>query len=402
LLTTALGSAAFIASAMLTLPTVLYALECAAGSLPFSRGRRTTSESLVPLTVLVPAHDEENGIVATLFGILRQLHDGDRLVVVADNCRDRTAALARSAGAEVVERFDEERRGKGFALDAGIRYLEKMPPEIVIVMDADCCPQPGALDRLRDAVVASGRPVQARYLMKAPADATMDFAVAEFAFLVKNQVRPSGMAKLGLPCQLTGTGMAFPWALLSRTHLAHANLVEDMKLGLDLARAGHPPQFLEDAVVTSLFPYSAEGAKSQRRRWEGGHLAMSLASLRSLLDLATWRNPAYLFLLLDVLIPPLTLLGFLLVSMVIFATALASVGIAISPLVISAMNLFLLIAATGAAWLARGRQTLPADKLRRIPRYALGKLTFYPRAILRGAGGGWIRTDRNKPTQPNL
>ena len=264
-----------VAAGTLSVPSAVYAIECLVGSLPLQsrdfprieKGRRPT------VAVLVPAHDEESGIEATLASIRRQLFDRDRLVVIADNCSDRTAELARTAGAEVIERFDRERRGKGFALDAGIRYLRTAPPDIVFLIDADCSLGPDALERLIEVIVATGKPAQSCNLMTAPESAAFTHSVAEFANVVKNSVRPLGLARLGLPCQAT-TGLAIPWLLLSQVSVASSNRVEDMKLGLDLAQLGYATQFCERAHIDSQFPSSREGTDSQRRRWEGGHLDM--------------------------------------------------------------------------------------------------------------------------------
>jgi hypothetical protein len=87
------------------------------------------------------------------------------------------------------------------------------------------------------------RPVQSLYLMTAPCESAINHQVAEFAWRLKNQVRPLGLRALGLPCQLMGTGMAFPWDIIRSAELASGFIVEDLKLGLDLADAGHPPVF---------------------------------------------------------------------------------------------------------------------------------------------------------------
>ena len=91
-----------------------------------------------PIAVLVPAHNEGSGLPSTLANIQSQSLVGDRLLVVADNCSDDTAAVARARGAEVVERNDPTKLGKGFALDCGVRHLSSNPPEIIIIVDADC------------------------------------------------------------------------------------------------------------------------------------------------------------------------------------------------------------------------------------------------------------------------
>ncbi len=77
------------------------------------------------VVVLIPAHDESAGILPTLEDVKGQLQPGDRLLVVADNCTDDTAAVAAKAGADVIERRDDLRRGKSYALDFGIRSLRE-------------------------------------------------------------------------------------------------------------------------------------------------------------------------------------------------------------------------------------------------------------------------------------
>lgn len=120
------------------------------------------------VAILIPAHNEESGIEATLATILPQLGKGDRALVVADNCQDKTASLARAAGAEVIERSHASLRGKGYALDFGVRHLAADPPEVVIIVDADCRVDAGAVDALAQATVRYQRPAQALYLMHAP------------------------------------------------------------------------------------------------------------------------------------------------------------------------------------------------------------------------------------------
>ena len=396
MLDTLLSVTALTLSAALSLPATIFAAECIAATMlrgkPVAErlGKRPT------IVILVPAHNEESGISKTLLSIKAEMRTGDRLVVVADNCTDRTALFARGAGAEVVERNDESQRGKGFALHAGMVYLAINEPEIVVVVDADCFLKPGALDRLAGMVAVTGRPVQACYLMSSPSGTRLDLAVREFAFVVKNRVRPLGMSKLGLPCQLTGSGMAFPWSVLSTANLSNDNIVEDMKLGLDLARSGHAPSFCEDALVMSEFPYSRVGSVTQYRRWESGHLAMIRTAMGTLTERGVLGNLGLVALLLDVMVPPLALLVLLLGIALVFATLLVLAGVSTLAFVVAFINLLLVTAGIAAAWLAYGTEILPFRKLYRIPLYAIRKVAFYARIIRGDAGDGWIRTDRRR------
>src|SRR5437764_12013144 len=110
------------AAALVAVPFTVLAVEALASLLPV---RPPVTGERPPCVALVPAHDEEAGIAATIANVREQLSPGDRILVVADNCTDRTAEAARKAGAEVAERADPDRRGKGFALDHGLRRLEE-------------------------------------------------------------------------------------------------------------------------------------------------------------------------------------------------------------------------------------------------------------------------------------
>src|SRR5450631_4215805 len=105
-------------AACLAVPTVVFVIEiCAACFLARRHPAPTTAQRCGTVAVLIPAHDEAKGILATLNDIKPQLRPTDRLLVVADNCTDDTAAVAASAGAEVTVRLEPTKIGKGYALD---------------------------------------------------------------------------------------------------------------------------------------------------------------------------------------------------------------------------------------------------------------------------------------------
>lgn len=378
----------------LLLPVALFTLQVLL-AWPRSRHSRAASGVRPTVAVLVPAHNESVGIAVTLNAISAQLQDGDRLLVVADNCDDDTAEQARACGAEVISRHDAQRRGKGYALDFGIRHLAAAPPDIVIVVDADCLLHGDALDRLVRHSAAAERPVQALYLMHAPVDAGLKSRVAEFAWAVKNHARPLGYQRLGLPCQLMGTGMAFPWHVIHAADLASGHIVEDLKLGLDLAEKGYAPQFCPEARVTSVFPSNREGAQSQRTRWEHGHLGMLLQQGPSgLLKSLTSMNAGLLALVLDLCVPPLALLTLAVLASCGLGLALWQMSGAVLPVGLALLNLALLTAAVLIAWLRFGRNILSLGSLAYAPLYALTKIPLYCRFLLRRQGE-WVRSRRD-------
>jgi cellulose synthase/poly-beta-1,6-N-acetylglucosamine synthase-like glycosyltransferase len=353
------------------------------------------SDIAARIAVLVPAHNESTGLLPTLEDIKRQLRLGDRVLVVADNCTDDTATVARTAGAEVIERQDPVRRGKGYALDFGIQHLNATPPNILIIIDADCRIAANAITRLARLCAMTHRPAQALYLMAAPANSRINHQVAEFAWRVKNWLRPLGLWALGLPCQLMGTGMAFPWEVIRSVDLANGWLVEDLKLGLDLASQGHPPLFCPSALVSSQFGSSAKAARTQRERWERGHIGMILTTApRLFYRAAVDRNWNLLALTLDLAVPPLSLLAMLVIGILCVTAVCALLGLSSSALIVSGAALAAFVLAAFLAWLKCGRDVVPIGTVLSIPLYILGKLGLYRIKMFNKTDPQWVRTDR--------
>lgn len=378
---------------ILLIPVVVIFVQVIFACLPSKRVCITPS-AIANIAVLIPAHNEEDGIAVTLNSILPQLELGDRILVVADNCSDDTARIAFENGAEVIARQDSTNRGKGFALDCGIQYLANKPPDVVVIIDADCNVKENAINKLAAFSISRGMPVQCQYLMLSPPDAGLKGKLAEFAWLVRNLVRPLGYAKLGLPCQLMGSGMAFPWTTISKANLANGNIVEDMKLGIDLARAGTPPLFLESALVTSYFPSTTAAQSVQRTRWEHGHLSMILTQAPMLFAQgAIKHNKHLLAMAFDLCVPPIALLVMLQCGCFVLATIAYVMGIAHAPLIISLFSLGALAIAIMAAWWGWARHVISLTFFLLIPIYVLSKLPHYLKFLF-NRQKQWVRTDR--------
>lgn len=386
---------------LLALPVLFLALEVVAALLPSASKGEARCEGVRPqAVVLIPAHNEEQGIRATVNGIRAQLAAGDRLLVVADNCSDRTAEVARAAGAEVLVRDDRDHVGKGYALEFGIRHLRANPPQVVVIVDADVALTTGTLERLAVTAHASARPVQACYLLRIPLGAGARATVPAFAFRFKNLVRPLGLARLGGGCLLTGTGMAFPWAQLRDAPLASCNLVEDMQLGLDLALAGRSPLFCPEAVVLSDMAPDARSARAQRTRWEHGHLLTLRRQVGRVLGQA-WRQGRLelLWLALELGVPPLASLVLLWALFGAVATALTLTGSVPVAIAAGFAGLGLLLAfSIFAAWWRFARQLLPLRHILAIPCYVFCKMPIYIGFLLKPQKE-WVRTARRHEAQ---
>lgn len=365
-----------------------------------NRGRHRvapqTDRALISYVVVVPAHNEIGTIEPTLATILPQIDSKGCVLVVADNCTDDTAVVSAAAGARVIVRDEPTRRGKSYALDFAVRNLASNPPDVVVVLDADCVPEPGTIQLLVSRCHRSGRPQQARYEIIRPEPSAGPIArVGAFAWRIKNSVRPAGLLSLGLPCLLMGTGMAFPWAIISATKLDTGHLVEDMVLGLELTASGHPPSFLPEAFVQSALPPSVEGQTSQRTRWETGHLQVIFQLVpRFILRSVCEGNAGLLALALHAAVPPLALLALLLLATLVLSGLIMAAGGSsaafATSLGASLGALFVLV----VAWHKNGRDLLSPQEMLMVPGYAVSKVALYVR-VLAGHTPQWVRTKRN-------
>lgn len=382
--------AALVIVAM-ALPNLVIAVELFAGLAP--RPLRLPEEPCPRAAVLVPAHDEAVGIAETLARVLPLLPPGGRLLVVADNCSDDTARLARAAGASVTERHDLMQRGKGHALAHGRAVLAADAPEVVIVLDADCVPEPGALERLARAAAACRRPVQASYLFEPRPAASPMVQISGFAFLVKNLVRQAGLAWIGAPAVLTGSGMAFPWACFVEAPLATADIVEDLAIGVALARAGAAPRFDAGATIWTA-PAAAGATVAQRTRWEHGFVATARRVSGPLVIEGLRRGrPDLAWLGLHIAVPPLALLLGLDLGALGLMAGLWALGAAALPAALGLGLVGVVMAGVLAAWARHGRAQASAATLARAPLYLLWKIPIYLK-LARGAETRWIRTER--------
>lgn len=382
---------------LVAIPVMMLAIEIFAAPLMPTKSAIPLDVSRGSAAVLVPAHNEAETIHETLRSIRSQLRAGDRLIVIADNCTDDTARVAQALGAMVVERNEPCLRGKGYALNYGLSFLENSPPSVVVIIDADCVLHPGSLDQLVYKAEVEQRPIQGVDLMtSSPEGSSLNQSVAEFAWLLKNFVRPLGLAVLGQPCQLMGTGMAFPWRLLRNTALAGEHLAEDMMLGVALALTGYPPVFCLSAKVTTHFPASEQAAITQRKRWVHGHLALIQSEVVRLIRMAIEKRcVALMVMAFDLCIPPLTLM--LLIIMLSSAGLLIAfmLGASVVPFYVSILSALLFGVSIVWAWWRFGREAMPSAVFLAIPFYVFSKIPILVSFFLKRQNS-WVRTDRTK------
>jgi GT2 family glycosyltransferase len=346
--------------------------------------------------LVVPAHDEAEGIARTVESLLaidypRALR---RVLVVADNCSDDTAARARAAGAEVLTRCDTARRGKGYALaHAFARILADERADAVVVIDADTVVSPNLLHAFAARIERGAAAVQADDVVDNPEGSwrTLLMAVAMSAVCT---LRSLGRERLSLSAGLHGTGMCFTVALLRAVPYEAFSVVEDLEHGIRLAEAGHRVQHAHEARVLARMPTGERASTTQRQRWEAGRQRLAETHARRLLVQALRRrDPVLLDLALELLVPPLgTLLARVIVGLaasMALSLHLARVIPATWAWLASALGL---LAYGLRAWQLSGTGARGLAGLAAVPRYLLWKV------LLRGrrgvTGDEWVRTAR--------
>jgi 1,2-diacylglycerol 3-beta-glucosyltransferase len=349
------------------------------------------------LAVVIPAHDEEAQIVTTVRSVQACDYDPGhrRIIVIADNCSDRTAAAARAAGAEVWERSNPVQRGKGHALAwAFERVLEDDAIRAVCVIDADCRPSGNLLSAVAARIEAGADAVQVPYLVSNP-ERSAATALRWAGFALFNVVRPLGRDQLGLSSGLLGTGMAFSRCLLVRSSWQAFSFAEDREQHMRWVLDGARVIFAPEAEVDSPSPAAQAGIEAQERRWESGRLGLAARLSPKLLSRsARRRSLVELDAALEPVQPPQSLLLAINLGAAVGAgltrarrtSRVAATGVIAQALYV--LGGLALVRAPAPVW--RAFATLPRFLVRRM-------------GILTGSGASpsaWVRTPREPEPQP--
>jgi cellulose synthase/poly-beta-1,6-N-acetylglucosamine synthase-like glycosyltransferase len=249
--------------------------------------------------IVIPAHDEEpvvSTVVQSCLGVTypRELF---QVLVIADNCSDQTARLAAAAGARVVERFDVEKKSKGYAIAYLIGLLERTGEldslDALVIIDADTIVDPDLL-RTFDSELATGHDwIQAYYSVANP-DASWRTRLMTYALSLFNGVMPLGKTRLGVGSALYGNGMCFSVPGLNRVPWQCHGLVEDMEYAWNVRLAGEKIEFQPDVSVrAAMLSSGGKASASQRQRWEFGRRQVRRTYLAPLLRskrLGVWKK----------------------------------------------------------------------------------------------------------------
>ncbi len=342
--------------------------------------------------LLVPAHNEAELIAATV-GSLHSLdypRDRYQVLVIADNCSDQTAVLARQAGAEVWERSHDTLRGKGHALEWAIERLlrERQSTDLdaVIIIDADIGADPGLLWAFAAGRHAGYDFAQALYLGLNP-DTSWRTQLMNYALALFNGTWLLAQEELGVSVALRGNGMCFSVAGLRRCPWSAFGLAEDLEFSWRLRLNGERAHFVRAAHINAqLVSQGGAAAASQRQRWEHGRKALRKLFTSELLrhrQLGLGQKAYYLF---DLYMLPLSKLA----TWQLLAT-LGAVVFGLTGLVSIQLLMFFSMAVYALTpFFVLGLPLRYLLALRFLPAYVLWKLWLYGQRAPRQ----WIRTGR--------
>jgi 1,2-diacylglycerol 3-beta-glucosyltransferase len=359
--------------------------------------RRSATPACEPrnrIAVLIPAHDEEILLPRLLQSLAAVDYPPDlfRVYVVADNCEDGTADVARRYGACTFERHDDAARAKGYALrwllerigESGERY------DAFAVVDADTVVSMNFL-RVLDSHLQSGDQAVQVYYGVLNKDESWPAMMRWTALALYNGLRPRGRDALGLSAGLRGNGMCFAAPVLERFGWGAFTLAEDSEFHLQLVAGGVRVAYSPEATVLAEMPVTLRQSRSQNLRWERGRLQLLRTHGWGLLASGVrHRDPVRLEALAEQLVPPLSVLTAV-TSATLAATALQSrIGprrLATAVVLGQAGYVFSGLALAGA----RPRAYL---SLLFSPLYAAWKVWVYLLAALHLRDDRWVRTGR--------
>lgn len=222
--------------------------------------------------ILIPAHNEVPVLGALLDSLAALDYPSDHYTtyVVADNCTDATAELARARrDVSVYERFDQEKRGKGFALSWMWQQLknDQLIYDAYIVLDADSVVDPAFLQAMNWGLARGAQALQAHNNVLNITDAPST-ALRWLALTLMNHVRPLGRNGLRCSSTLTGNGMCLSRSLLDRYPWQAFSLSEDYQYYLGLVQHGERVMYVPEAIVRSEMPVTFAQMRTQDIRWE--------------------------------------------------------------------------------------------------------------------------------------
>ncbi|MDE7337365.1 MAG: glycosyltransferase family 2 protein [Clostridia bacterium] len=231
------------------------------------------AETCHKVAIFIPARNESATIFNTVKSMFRQNYPADKFTVyvVADNCTDNTAELAREAGATVFERFDDERRSRGWALDYGTRLALEQDPDIefFVMFDADNVAHPDYLSKMNDAF-ESGVEFARGYSNSKNIDQNVTTAISGIYYLRDSRMCCQSRSALGLDQQLMGPGMMISAEFIKEKGFDAHSISEDAEFTYNRMLEGKRTKYVDEAVYYEEQPTTMKDVFNRNIRFGYG------------------------------------------------------------------------------------------------------------------------------------
>ena len=231
--------------------------------------------------VLIAARNEENVISGLLDSLRAQTYDMSLVTVfvAADNCTDSTAAIARSHGAVVYERFNQLNVGKGYALDFLLQHIGADYPagfDGYFVFDADNILAPDYIERMNE-MFSNGHEIVTSYRNSKNFGGNWISAGYALWFLRESRYLNGARTRLGSSAAVGGTGFLFSQRILNESHgWRFYLLTEDIEFSVYHILRGEKIAICESAVLYDEQPTDFRQSCRQRLRWAKGYVQVFL------------------------------------------------------------------------------------------------------------------------------
>lgn len=388
----------FLIPGILFLPVSIYLfLAICLGAFSKKQGLKE-STSLKKFAIVIPAHNEEKIIGRTLLSIKEVDYPASlfNVYVVADNCSDDTAIIARKMNALCIERYDAINRGKGHALrwffDDALK--NNLHEDVFLIIDADTIVSKNILKEMNKKFCEGAQAVNVRYEILNPG-CSVTASIAFLGFLLRN-LRYKGLCILGGSAQLLGNGMAFTSEIIGNYGWSATSITEDREQWAILYIKGVNVAFVDSASVFALMPETFKDFSVPRARWDMGGLAVNRRYMSQFLRIFFKKmNFASFFTFIEIITPPFTYYYFISIVFCIIALIMQLTDMGYHSFVVWLINVVMLSTGVFSGLLnTKADFAVYKNLLFYLPVFVPWRIWNLMSGYVRRNPGEWVRSKR--------
>jgi cellulose synthase/poly-beta-1,6-N-acetylglucosamine synthase-like glycosyltransferase len=348
--------------------------------------------------ILIPAHNEElliGGLLESIFNVdyPRDLY---QVFVIADNCSDNTAKISREVGAQCLERMDEVKRGKPYALEWALTQIDLDQFDAFNIIDADTTIDTAYLRGMAKALSNGAQAIQGYFGVMNP-DENWLTRLSILPGILRYKLQCPGKELIGLSCPLAGNGMCFSAEVIKKFGWNAFSIAENWEYYAILTLEGYVVVHEGDAVIYSQVANTLKEGKTQRTRWLKGRIDTVRRYWKRLLSKTLKSGSVrYLDVLIELIRPSHSML-FLWTFVFFVVCAIGWLFFSFSnELVIASAVILLILVSIFLLGLIVQRAPLKTwFSLGMVPFYLIWKLLVSIKGLLSIGDKSWVRTKRH-------